>query len=212
MAQKVSESAVIVWLGKYDLSVHNELGSQKRNVSEIILHPDWDYNEVKYDADIAIVVMKTSVEFSDTIQPICLPHQSNDEVSGYGTIVGWGVIKHFDWEERDQKHVDISNKLLIPAISASDCFSAIPEIKEFSSNRSFCGGYINQTKSVCSGDAGGGFFVKSLTGSWEVRGIISAAVSDAFRNCNADAYSIFTNVATFGDWIKNTIVATFKSA
>lgn len=81
---------VIAWMGKHDLNVDNERGSQKRSVREIVNHPDWNFNSMKFDADISILVLDDAVEFTNRIQPICVPENAYENVDGEGTVVGWG--------------------------------------------------------------------------------------------------------------------------
>jgi Trypsin len=85
---------VTAFVGKHNLSVSDEPGSTAHSVWEIILHPDWNWNSFKFDADISILVLRDPVVFSEKVQPICLPQQSDDEVVGLGTVVGWGVSEH----------------------------------------------------------------------------------------------------------------------
>lgn len=81
---------VTAWLGKHNLNVDNERGSQKRAVREIVNHPDWQFNSVKFDADIAILVLVKKVKFTNQIQPICVPKEGFEHIDGEGTVVGWG--------------------------------------------------------------------------------------------------------------------------
>lgn len=77
-------------LGKYDLKSELERGSVQRNVSEIILHPNWRYASEKWDADLAMLVLESPVSFSTFIQPVCLPKEiDNIENEQYksGTVV-----------------------------------------------------------------------------------------------------------------------------
>lgn len=60
-----------------------------------------------------------------------------------------------------------------------------------------------------SGDSGGGHFLfDEATKKFNVAGIVSASVYDAFTFCNIQVSSIFTNVANFFDWIKEEMRAT----
>lgn len=64
-----------------------ELDSDDKKVEEIITHPNWSSFEEKYNADIALLVLKNSVEFSMFIRPICFPPTNDikfsaDEVEG----------------------------------------------------------------------------------------------------------------------------------
>lgn len=38
----------------------------------MIVHPLWKTDELKYDADLAILVLEDDVEFTEFVQPICL--------------------------------------------------------------------------------------------------------------------------------------------
>lgn len=69
-----------ILLGKYNLA-RVELDSNQIGVKEIRVHPDWRAFTDNYDADIAIVIMKKTVEFSQYIQPACLP--KDDSVNTY---------------------------------------------------------------------------------------------------------------------------------
>lgn len=76
-------------LGQNNLSDSDENEAKTVDVWEIILHPDWNINSEKYDADLAVVVLKEPVVFNANIQPICLPESSYEEVTGSGPVVGW---------------------------------------------------------------------------------------------------------------------------
>jgi hypothetical protein len=80
---------VAALLGKFNLNVTDEYGSKRVLVWDIILHPDWNFNEEKFNADIAVVVLDKIVLFSRQIQSVCLPQPSLEEVTGNGFVVGW---------------------------------------------------------------------------------------------------------------------------
>lgn len=86
-SQKIlTKDEVAVLLGKHDLKELVEDGSVTKFVSEIVVHPDWNYAATKYDADIAIIVLKTPVVFSQYIAPVCLP------TARFHTPIDGGVI------------------------------------------------------------------------------------------------------------------------
>lgn len=66
------ESDVAVLLGQYDLVSRYEPGSERREVTKIIKHPNWKNLNTKYDYDLGILVLDREVQFSKYIQPICL--------------------------------------------------------------------------------------------------------------------------------------------
>lgn len=200
----LSENDVTAFVGKHNLSFIDEPGSAAHSVQEIILHPDWDIESPEYDADISIVVLSDSVVFSRNVEPVCLPQPSFDEVVGTGTVVGWGVSEQ---SEADGEHYDSTpNQLEVPAVSQAHCFLTVKKLLVPSSNRTFCAGFVNQSKSPCRGDSGGGFYLlDSSTKLFNLQGIVSASGSDLYRGCDVNIYTIYTNVARFIDWIKSKI-------
>jgi secreted trypsin-like serine protease len=194
---------VAAQLGRHDLNVTNEFGAVQYLVWDVVLHPDWNFNEEKYDADISIVVLTDRVEFNQRIQPVCLPNWSYEEVKGTGIIVGWGKSE-FTGSSRYENRL---NQLVVPAINASHCYTTFHVLAQISSNRAFCGGYENEQRSACLGDSGGGFYLLESS-RWVVRGIISASIIDFDIGCDINSFSIYTNVARFVDWINEVMKKT----
>ena len=70
------------------------LDGQKISVKEVIIHPM--YNPRKgnpKDNDVAILKLKSSLTFNDTVQPACLPHQSfmPEDTGDLAVVSGWGT-------------------------------------------------------------------------------------------------------------------------
>lgn len=76
-------------VGKYNLEVLVEKKSFSAEVSEIRLHPDWIWHDEKYDADLAILILGESVEFSMYVQPVCLPSAASIDRLFDGFVVKW---------------------------------------------------------------------------------------------------------------------------
>lgn len=64
---------VVVLLGVNDITKRHETGSKARFVSQIVLHPDYKYDDSRYDADLAIIHFRNALTASDSFTPICLP-------------------------------------------------------------------------------------------------------------------------------------------
>lgn len=62
-------------LGRHNLTSTREPNAVVRKVQAIHVHPDWTTNIYgdKWDADLAILLLDNPVEFSNVIQPVCLP-------------------------------------------------------------------------------------------------------------------------------------------
>lgn len=195
-------------LGKYDLKTANEVGAKKALVWDIAIHDDWNFNDLKFDADISIVILSETVELNDGIRLVCLPTSSDEEVASgpadvIGTVVGWGK------SENSNSLMSTPNELHVPAINSSHCYTTYDKLATISSNRMFCGGFENQDKAPCLGDSGSGFYIfEPSTDTWNVRGIVSASYVDLDHGCDISMYSLYTNVAKFTDWITKVLSET----
>lgn len=191
-------------VGRFNLSDSSEEECVDSLVWDTIIHPYWDSNSFSFDSDIAIVVLRNSVELSDKIQPVCLPQLSFEDVFGLGTIVGWGKSEFS--EILSKQHDETPSKIFIPAINASHCYTTYPLLAKHSSNGIFCGGYENEGKGPCLGDSGGGFYLQNpLSDQWNIRGIVSGSLRDLEHGCDINKFQLYTNVARFVDWIEQTM-------
>lgn len=84
---KLQPQDVVAYVGAYDLNEERNRNVAKRMISEVVVHQDWKYNDVKYDADLAILFLRHSVEFSDYIQPVCLTADNSIQYEVKGTVV-----------------------------------------------------------------------------------------------------------------------------
>jgi secreted trypsin-like serine protease len=84
-------------------------------------------------------------------------------------------------------------------ISENVCVYKGYEYVRIVSVSSFCA--RGEGVSPCSGDSGGGFFVKDRhTRRFEVHGVVSQGVD--VTDCDTDDYTVFTDVPKFVQWIK----------
>lgn len=123
---------IIVRLGAYNLTKTHENGVIQKNVSAIIIHPDWNAFDVSFDADIAILVLGSNITFTDHIQPVCMPVNGVAENMS-GSVVGYGVRKRSIYAE-------IPTRITVNALNSSHCFREDDVVRLYSSERTFCGG------------------------------------------------------------------------
>lgn len=207
IAEKLSPGYVNVLLGKHDLTADNERGSVKKSVYEIVIHPDWDFNSEKFDADIAIVVLYEAVEFTSKIQPVCLPGISYKDVTGVGTVVGWGKSEHSGGEAYSPRPSAVN----IPAVNGTHCYTTEDQLAMVSSNRAFCAGHVQRGISPCLGDSGSGFYISNPASEhFHVEGIVSVAIHDDERGCDINKFSLYTNVSWFLNWIRKVMGETVE--
>lgn len=178
----------------------SEEGATKLSLSSILVHPDWSSEDPRFDADISLVILVHDVIFNEKVEPICLPKASLTEPVGMGTVAGWGLSEHSLTMGQMMDHTP--NELEVPIIERGDCFLDVPELAKIASRRTFCAGFVDQSKSVCPGDSGSGLvtFVREF-GRYEVKGIVSSSLRDSTGTCNTEIYALYTNVAKFVDWI-----------
>lgn len=194
---------MLTYLGRYDLNNSIEVGSKVSAVERITIHESWNISSWTYDADIAIVTLTDSTEFSNIIGIVCLPEASFNDVSGTGTVMGWGKIAKSG--SNDNHEITLS-KVEIPAVNGTHCFLTFPRLAVHSSSRMFCGGYVNEGKAPCTGDSGGGFYIQDPSHkTWTVTGIVSGSLSSEQYGCDINKFQLYTNVARFVTWINNVI-------
>jgi secreted trypsin-like serine protease len=177
------------FVGKYDLN-EQESGASRGLISSIRIHPDWDYNNTRYDADIAVLVLKEKITYGTYIQPACLPEPTTNVFNTSGTIVGYGLTETSTTRENRPKFVEI------PSIDNENCLWESLIFHISGSRRSFCAG--ERGKRACKGDSGGGFYVKSSSSTYTVSGIVSNGSPD----CNDSQFVAFTSVPKFVEWIR----------
>lgn len=190
---------VVVSLGRQNIRKWQlDDGAVMREAIIVTYHPDFmRQNTQSYDADIAVIVLRTEVEYNKFIRPICLWRGTKDiqSIEGkLGRVVGWGKDP-----ESNQILTSEPKEIDIPIVSQENCFSSHPVIQRIASNRTFCAGRRDDT-GPCNGDSGGALAIK-VNNQWTLRGIVSVAIPQANNICNLKHYVVFTDVAKFLDWI-----------
>lgn len=83
---------MFAFLGRFNISDENEQNWVKKEISKIIVHPDYKHGDLdhqKSDTDIAILFMETPVLFTNYIQPICLLSRSRNIEDDENYVVGY---------------------------------------------------------------------------------------------------------------------------
>lgn len=113
----------------------------KREISNVIKHPDYkktvvylDGTQAKSDADIAVLILKEAVVFTDYIQPICLPGSSINTFSIDGSVAGYGITNITKKEASE-----VSKYVSMKTVDLQTCFASNSQQAAISvSLRSFC--------------------------------------------------------------------------
>ncbi|KAL7013544.1 hypothetical protein ACKWTF_015456 [Chironomus riparius] len=190
-ATRLSADQISVTLGAVDSSNNN---GDIYDVIDVKTHPEWNTTyDTKFDADLAIIKLNSSVEFSPYVQPACLPTPDEKVFEVTGFVAGYGTYSNEDGIDGKLRY------LQIPTVTQENCLWHPGGFAKASSKRTFCGGDLS--KSACKGDSGAGFVTESLSGLYQIIGIVSAAILSLTENCQPDSYVVFTNVPLFVNWI-----------
>ncbi|XP_046862366.1 uncharacterized protein LOC124455778 [Xenia sp. Carnegie-2017] len=151
------------------------------------IHPKYYVNGPVYfaDYDVALMKLPTPLNFTERVQPVCLPSQ-DDIFNGNDNcfVIGWGrTASGFTSPYLQQVKLDV--------ISLQEC-NSFSFFNGRVSPRSVCGGRRSGGVSACNGDSGGPYQCKR-NNTWIQLGIVSWG-----RSCvQARYYSVFMDVRKF---------------
>lgn len=196
----IPPSAMLVSLGRYRLREWYETGSVNREIASYTIHPDYTHQGTG-DSDLAILILRTPVEFSPTIKPICLWSGSitlQSVVNKSGYVVGWGR------DELGNPHLAEPRMARVPIVSQEECLWSDPRFVGFTSNRTLCAG-LRDGSGPCNGDSGSGLILYDA-GRYQLRGIVSRSLFDSNEmTCDLTQYVVYVDVAKYLSWIQQQI-------
>ncbi|KXJ68877.1 hypothetical protein RP20_CCG001302 [Aedes albopictus] len=163
-----------------------------RDVSEIHVHPEYEPNK----NDIAVLVMRLPVEYSDTVIPICLDQRMDlalQELEGW--VTGWGMTENGTIS-------DVLRTVSLSVVSHLTCLQDDPNLFSNCLNEKvFCAGN-KKGGSPGPGDSGGGMYI-SDGDRWQLRGIISfGKFNELKKSVDASKYIVFVNIQWYLSWVK----------
>ncbi|KAI5096270.1 enteropeptidase isoform X2, partial [Silurus meridionalis] len=177
-----------VILGLHAQYESNTSDRQSHQIDRIIINHN--YNRRTKDSDIALIHLQKRVNFTDYIQPICLPNPDQQFAAGRKcVVVGWGRLTE------GGKVADVLQQAVLPLINNSVCQERLPEYNI--TERMLCAGYTEGGIDTCQGDSGGPLMCDEGSGSWVLAGVTSFGVGCA-RPGRPGAYA---RVSHFIDWI-----------
>lgn len=155
-------------------------------------HPEWSISVLDRAHDIGLIELSEDVQFSDFIQPICLPsvlELENQFTEGEATIAGWGKTN-----PSQAGGSFILQVAQVRLIGNCECARRFPyQVTPLK----ICSMPTTAKQSHCSGDSGGPMMVFQ-DGRWSLVGI-SSFVS-AF-GCDIGDPAGYTRVAPYLSWI-----------
>ncbi|XP_056662318.1 polyserase-2 [Monodelphis domestica] len=185
------------------LGAHNQMSGApgiRRNVSQVLVHEDYLEAEI---GDITLLQLSKPVNFSDLVQPVCLPRATHHFAHGASCwATGWGAIT---------EKVDLNPPRTLQQVElkilGEDACQCLYNNTLIAQNYTFtlgpgmlCGGFPEGRKDTCQGDSGGPLVCKEGD-QWFLAGITSFGFGCARRN----KPGVFTAVAYYEDWIRERV-------
>ncbi|XP_077579019.1 transmembrane protease serine 5 [Stigmatopora nigra] len=182
-------SSWAVYTGVVTRSLAKTTARMGHAVEKIVYNKN--YNHLSHDSDIALMKLRTPLNFSDTVRPVCLPQYDYDPPGGTQCwISGWG------YTQPDGVHSsDTLKEATIPIISTNKCNSSCMYNGEITPQM-LCAGYTEGKVDACQGDSGGPLVCQD-DNVWRLIGVVSWGNGCAEPNHPG----VYTKVATFLEWI-----------
>ncbi|XP_023333489.1 serine proteinase stubble isoform X1 [Eurytemora carolleeae] len=166
-----------VYLGEYNLYQNSEpMPRQKFYVSEIVLHPNYQFTPQADRYDVALLKLDRPATLMPHISPICLPDPVELETGERTIVAGWGATQP-DQGSRPK----VLQAVDVYTLNNTDCESwhLAAGIRVNIYPEMMCAGHQEGGKDACQGDSGGPLMLKDETGKWNLVGVVSAGYSCA---------------------------------
>jgi trypsin len=177
--------------GDHDIG-SNEGTEQTREVTQVILHPD--YNDGTFDNDAAMMKVSQPFDFSGQwVKPAIFAMGSEAIFEGNATVSGWGALTE------GGSSPDVLNKVVVPIVSRQVCNEAYNPNGYDITESMICAGVAG--KDSCQGDSGGPMLCQRPSGAWVHCGIVSWGIG-----CARPGYpGVYARTSSFEDFIRETV-------
>ncbi|XP_055599650.1 venom protease-like [Uranotaenia lowii] len=170
-------------------------------VSQIVVHPD--YVDGQYHHDIALVVLRTPINYTVAAQPICLHRRRQDLTVGRRVqIIGWGKLSTSGSRSPELQSLEV------PLTSWDQCVRSYQTTGALQSPKSIDGEWMcagGEGRDACLGFGGAPLIIKER-GRYAQIGIMSFGA----ETCGAlNMPSVYTSIAHYATWIEANTPTTF---
>jgi hypothetical protein len=156
---KEASESYFIFKNDYD-DVDLETSRAKADVSEFIVHPDWNPQDSHYSADIAIAVLKKPMSTKRSRQVSW--NTPSDPIQNFAgktaKVYGWGLTED---HEIDTKLREVS----VPLVDQALCNSSHSDLPKIMSGTSFCAGARDGRTGASNGN---GLNLKKFKGRYEM--------------------------------------------
>ncbi|XP_037029799.1 serine protease snake-like [Bradysia coprophila] len=192
-----------VRLGDLDFDTEaDDVDVRQFNVTETFLYPDFASSS-NYD-DIALLKIDRTVDFSQYIQPACLPHLST-EISNKVVAAGWGRTLSASTMPM-HKPPSILQKVPLNLVPFDVCKESYPPSLRFRegliNQTQLCAGSNPGERDTCAGFGGGPLMNtgRKFSCLYEIVGITSLG-----RGCGEGDPGVYTRLTSYIDWIEGIV-------
>ena len=159
-----------------------------RNVSSMLMHEEYNPN-AHWVNDIAILALEEPLNFTNSIQPICLTHKP--AVPGEQTyVMGWGDTK----ETADKSFLQV---IMLPIVAREQC-NHIDWMNDTIVNGMICAGREEGGTNTCQGDSGGPL-VRETNDGFQLIGVVSWGPVGCIKKRKP---AVLADVFYYLDWIE----------
>ncbi|XP_004711363.1 enteropeptidase [Echinops telfairi] len=160
-----------------------------RQIDQIVINPH--YNKRRKDNDIAMMHLEFKVNYTDYIQPICLPEENQVFPPGMNcSIAGWGRLAH------QGPSANILQEADVPLLSNDRCQQQMTGYNI--TENMVCAGYDAGGIDSCQGDSGGPLMCQE-NNRWFLAGVTSFGYQCALPN----RPGVYARVSKFTEWIQH---------
>ncbi|XP_067141771.1 chymotrypsinogen B-like [Centruroides vittatus] len=185
---------------------HNKFTEDKteivRYVDRLVIYPDiaeetfMKTRQFNIRDDLTLLKLSTPINFTDYIQPVCLPTKNMRFPVGtdcYST--GWGMT-------RGSGKTEVLKQVVMTVLDPSAC---VGPFMPFNPNTMLCMGVRKQGKGVCHGDSGGPLVCKYTDNKWYLAGLVSFGTDANYQSglcAIGQSATSFSHVAVKIDYIQ----------
>ncbi|XP_072369234.1 enteropeptidase isoform X1 [Scyliorhinus torazame] len=166
--------------------------TQSQLIDRILMNPH--YNKRSKDSDIALMHLVAPVNYTEFVQPLCLPARKQQFLpGGMCYIAGWGAVAE------NGPPASVLQEAEIPLVSNQKCQKQLPQYNI--TENMMCAGYEEGGVDTCQGDSGGPLSCKQGN-EWFLAGVTSFGHGCGLPH-SAGAYA---RVTEFVDWIQEILL------
>jgi len=196
----VTDNPKIVYIniGDHDVTDSSDTNNEIIQASKIVVHSGYD--ESTTSNDIALIKLKTSINFSKfkgTVRPVCLPEGPMKYYGEQVKVAGWGLLEDGGKAATKLREVDLT------LIWMDQCRNDFKYSANMITHKMIC--TFAEGKDACQGDSGGPLIhFNEERNAYEQIGVVSWGIG-----CASPKYpGVFVKLSHFLHWILKQTVRT----